>query len=131
MNQWQGRRAAVRGGAEAGIGEHLFDRLDAGNRLLRKREPERDCPKQFPVDKDGTAAHPLEDTGLGERASTEFRENDGLFGSDIFENAEDFDLELFDLIPLEDSATDAMQPRTDVFEGKEVLTAAGQSDEKQ
>jgi hypothetical protein len=65
---------------------------------------------------------------LGERASGKAGENNGLSWDDVLEYAEDFDLELFDVIPLEDSATDAAQSGADIFEREEGLSGAGKSD---
>ena len=48
-------------------------------------------------------------------------EDDGLFGSGVFENAEDFDLKLFDAGTGEDSATGATEPGLDFGEGEEGL----------
>ena len=66
------------------------------------------------VDVHGAAAHPLHDSSFSQRTAAEFGEDDGLLWAEIFEEAEDFDLELFDAIPLEDSATDTMEAWADV-----------------
>src|SRR5579875_3806998 len=86
--KWRGRRG--RGG------EHGLDWLYACYRLLGEGKPESHSAQQLAVDIDRTAAHALQDTGLGEWAAGEAGEDDGLLGRDIFEQTEDFHLELFD-----------------------------------
>jgi hypothetical protein len=44
-----------------------------------------------------------------------------LLGGDVWEYAEDFDLELFDAITLEDSAADAVKAGTDIAKREEGL----------
>ncbi len=126
-----GRAAGSGGRSEAGIGDHLLDGLDAGDGFFRKREAERDCAEQLSIDVDGTSAHALDDAGLGERTAAELGEHDALFGREVFENAEDFDLELFDPIAFKDGAADAAQSRADIFEGEKLLPARGGGGEKQ
>src|SRR5665811_1621408 len=55
----------------------------------------------------------------GQRAAGEAGEYQGFLGADIVEHAEDFDLEVLDFVPVEDSAAGAAHPRFEVFEGKE------------
>lgn len=106
-------------------GEHGFDRLDAGDGLLREWKTERDCAEQLTVDIDWASAHSLHDAGLGEWAATEPGENDALLWAEIFEDSEDFDLELFDLLPVKHGPADPVHAGADIFEWEEALSGSG------
>jgi hypothetical protein len=60
---------------------------------------------------------------LGEWAATETSQDDSLLWAEILENTEDFDLELFNAITLEDGSADAMEAGMHVLEWEEVLCA--------
>lgn len=112
-----------------GLSDHLLDRLDTGDRLLGVRESKRNRTGQLAVDIDGTTAHPLHYAGTLQRSSAEPRQDDGLLWSDILEYAEDFDLELFDALPVEDGSADAVHTGTNIAEREKVL-GAGRTGEK-
>jgi hypothetical protein len=109
---------------KSGIGEHGFDGLDARYGLFGEGEAEGDGPEQLAVNVDRAAAHALENAGLGQWAAAEPGENDGLLWAEILEHAEDFDLELFDAVALEDGAADAAETGPHVLEWEEVLSAS-------
>ncbi len=120
----EGEGSERRGGGgmrSRGIGDHAFNGLNSSDSTFREREAEGDGAQQFAIDIDRAAAHALEDAGFGERAAAEPGEDDFLAGSDILEDAEDFDLELFDAIAGEDGAADAMETWFDGGEREEVL----------
>lgn len=106
---------------KARAGDHGLDGPNAGDRLFREWKSERYCSQEFAVDINRTAAHALEHPGFGERTAAEAREDDRLLWRDIFKDTEDFDLELFDAVALEDGAPDAAEAWVDFFEGEEVL----------
>src|SRR5215469_3485360 len=124
------RRKVFHAGTGFSAGEHRFDRLDTGNRLLGKRESERDCAEQLVIDIDRASAHALHHAGFGERTATQPSENHGLLWSEVFENAEDFDLELFDLLTVKNGPAHAMHAGPDIFEWEEALSSAGPNREK-
>lgn len=120
--QWP--RACRRRGGESGIGEHGFDGLNASYRLFGERKAEGDGAKQFAVDIDWTAAHALQNASFGQRAPAEPGEDDGLLWTKILEHTEDFDLELFDAVALEDGPADAPETGVHILEWEEVLSAS-------
>jgi hypothetical protein len=109
---------------KSGVGEHGFNGLDASYGLFGERKAEGDRPEQFPVDVDRAATHALENASLGQWPAAEPGEHDGLLWAEILEHAEDFDLELFDSIALEDGPADAAETGTHVLEWEEVLSAS-------
>jgi hypothetical protein len=108
---------------KSGVGEHGFDGLDARYGLFGERKAEGDGPEQLTVDINRAAAHALENAGFGQWAAAEPGEDDGLLWTQILEHAEDFDLELFDAVALEDGPADAAETGTHVLEWEEVLSA--------
>jgi hypothetical protein len=108
---------------KSSVGQHGFDWLNAGNGLLRERKAERDRAQQFAVDVNRAAAHTLQNAGFGERTAAQTGQDNGLLWAEILEHAEDFDLELFDAVTLEDSPADAMETGMHVFEWEELLSA--------
>ncbi len=112
---------AAGAGSEAGVGDHLLDRLDAGDGLFGEGEAEGNCSEEFPVYIHRASAHALHDAGLSERAAAEPGDDDRLFGREVFEDSEDLDVEVFDLIPVEDSTADAVLPWADVMKGEQLL----------
>src|SRR5947209_1419346 len=80
------------------VGDHLLNWLNSGDRLFRKRKPERNRSQQFAVDIDWTTAHSLHDAGLFEGTAGELREDNSLLWREVFEDTEGLDLELFDPI---------------------------------
>jgi hypothetical protein len=119
----QPARACRKRSGKSSIGQHGFDGLNAGDGLFGERETERDSAEQFAVDIDRAAAHALQNAGLGQWPAAEPGQNDGLLWAQILEHAEDFDLELFDAVTLEDSPADAMEPGANVLEWEEVLSS--------
>ena len=106
---------------ERRIGNHLLNRLNPRDRLLRKREAEGNRTEQLAVNVHGAPAHSLHDSSLFEWPATQASQYDALLRSEIFKYAEDFDLEIFDAIVMEDSAANAMHSRFHVLEAEEVL----------
>lgn len=122
-----GQRAQTGGGigsraSKGGIGEHGFDGLNSGDRFFGERETEGDGAQQLSIDIHRAAAHALQNSGFGKRATAETGDNDGLFGAEILENAEDFDLELFNTVSLEDGPAYAMQSGVDILEWEKLLS---------
>src|SRR5579883_38949 len=110
------------GGAGFRIGidaEHFFDWTDAGDGLGGHREAEGNGSGELSVDVYGRSAHALHDSGFGERSTGEAGEDDGLLGSDVFEDAEDFDLKFFYFGSGEDGASDAALSGFNVLERKD------------
>lgn len=107
--------------AEIGIGDHLLDGLDSGNRLLGKRKTECNGADELAVNVDGASAHTLQNTGLLQRASAELGQNDGLLWADVLNHPENLDLEFINTIALEHGAANAVESGTNVFQWKKVL----------
>ena len=105
---------------ERRVRDHLFNRLNARDRLLREREPESNRSEQLAVNIYGAPAHPLNDSGFLQRASTQPSQNDALLWAEILEYSEDFDLKVFDAIVMEDSAAHAAHSWLHVLESEEV-----------
>jgi hypothetical protein len=108
---------------KSGIAEHGFNGLDARYGLFGERKAESDGPEQFAVNIDRAAAHALENAGFGQWAAAKPGEDDSLLWAEILEHTEDFDLELFDAVALEDGPADAAEAGTHVLEWEEVLSA--------
>jgi hypothetical protein len=106
---------------EGSVSDHLLDGLNARDGLFREREPERHSARQSALQVDRTAAHSLDDAGLGEWTSTQTCEDDALFWTGILEDAEDLDLELFDSITLEDGPANPVHTSPDVFQWEKAL----------
>ena len=106
---------------ERRVRNHLFNRLNARDRLLRKRETESNRTEQLAINVNGAPAHSLHDASLFEWPSTQSSQYDALLRSEILKYAEDLDLEIFDAIVMEDSAANALHARLDVLEPEEVL----------
>ena len=114
-------RTSCVGRRERRFGNHLFNRLNPRDRLLRKREPEGNRPEQLAINIHGTPAHSLQDPGFLERSAAQTSQYDALLRSEIFKYSEDFDLEIFDAIVMEDSTAHAMHSRPDILETEEGL----------
>jgi hypothetical protein len=114
-----------------GIGDHLLNRLYAGDGLLREREAKRDRSHQFAVDINRAATHSLHDAGLFEGTAGELGEDDGLLWSEVFEDTEDLDLELFDPISVENRTADPVLAGTDVFQLEKALSESRSRDDKE
>ena len=119
------RRSVAGAGGSVRGSEHGFNGLDSGDGLLRKREPEGDSAEQLAIDINRAAAHALYHAGFGERAAAESGENNALLWTEIIEHAEDFDLELFDLLAVKDGAAYTVHAGADIFEWEEALSGAG------
>ena len=100
---------------ERRVRDHLFNRLNARDRLLRKRETESNCTEQLAINVNWAPAHSLHDASLFERPAAQSSQYDALLRREIFKYAEDLDLEIFDAIVMEDSAANAMHARPDVL----------------
>ncbi len=116
---------------EIGIGDHLLDRLDSGDRLFREGESQRNSAEQFAIDVDWTSAHSLHHAGFGERAAAQSGEDDALLWREVLEDTEDLDLELLDTVAFENGPADPMQSGADIFEREELLSHPGNSDDQQ
>ena len=114
-------RPACIGRGKRGIRHHLLNRLNARDRFFRKREPEGNRAEQLTVNVNGTPAHSLQDPGLLERPAAQASQYDALFRSEIFHYPEDFDLEIFDAIVMEDSAADAAHSWLNILKREELL----------
>jgi len=96
--------------------EHFLDRPDAGDGFLRESETHGDRANEFAVDVNRAAAHSLEDAGLGQRPAGKLRQDDGLLRPDVFENAENLDLEFINAIARKNSLPDALHAGPDVLQ---------------
>ena len=114
-------RTTCVGRRERRLGNHLFNRLNPRDRLLRKWESEGNRSEQLAINVHGTPAHSLQDSRLLERPAAQTSQYDALLRSEIFKYSEDFDLEVFDAIVMEDSTAYAMHSGPDVLEPKEGL----------
>ena len=99
---------------EMGISDHLLDRLDTRDSLLGVRKTKRNRANQLAVNVNRASAHSLHHASALQRSAGEPGQNDGLLWSDILEYAEDFDLELFDAVTLEDGPADSMHSGANV-----------------
>ena len=127
----QTARSCRRRSGKGGIREHGFNGLDAGDRFFGKWEPESDGAEQFTANIDRAAAHPLQNTGFGQWTPAEPGQNDGLLWTQILEHTEDFDLELFDAVTLEDGPAYAAETGAHILEWEEVLRARQGACERQ
>ena len=75
---------------------------------LEKVERQRHRAHQPAVDINRAAAHALHDAGFRQRTAGKPRQNNGLPGPDIFQNAQDIHLEFLDFVALEDSFADGV-----------------------
>src|SRR5947209_7006125 len=107
---------------EFGVRDHLVDGLDTSNSLFGKRETESHSTEQLTLNIDWTATHPLHDTGLSEGAAGELGQDDALFWSQVFEDTEDLDLEVFHPVPVEDCAAYTTQSGANVLQREESLS---------
>ena len=112
----------ARGGAEARAtfasrlhAQHFFNRPDAGDRVLRHGESKRHRAHQTPVDVYRRSAHPLQNSGVGQRPAGEPRQDDRLLRPDVFKHAQDFHLKFLDARTREYSAPDASLACADVL----------------
>ena len=94
--------------------EHFFNGADPGDGVFGVGEGHGDGTDELAVDVDGTATHTLHDAGVLEGSTGEAGEDEGFFGAGIFEDAEDFDLEVGDGIAFEDGLADAAHAGVDV-----------------
>ena len=118
-----GQRARTRRWtSERSVGEHGFDRLDAGDRFLGERKTEGDRAQQLSIDIHRAAAHALQNSGFGKGAAAEAGDHDALLGAEILEDTEDFDLELFNAISLKDSPAYSSQSRVDILQRVKLLS---------
>jgi hypothetical protein len=108
---------------EVGVSDHLLDGLNPGDSLLRKRKAKRDGAYQFSVNVNRAAAHPLQNTCLVQRPPAELRQDNCLLGPDVLDYTEDFDLEFFDSVALENCASDTVQSAANILQRKKVLSS--------
>jgi len=109
------RHSALPLTGEGRICDHLFNGLDAGNRLFGEGKPESNRTQELSVHVHGAAAHALHDASPLEWTAAESGQDDSLLWSEVFKDTEDLDLELFDVVAVEDSAPSTLETGTDVF----------------
>jgi hypothetical protein len=112
----------VLGRAESGVLDHGLDWLDASDGFLREGETEGDSAEQFTVDIDRATAHALQNAGFCQRTAAQAGEDDGLPWTEILEDSEDLDLEVFNSITLEDRFADAAKSGADILDWEKILT---------
>ena len=95
--------------------QHVLDGANARDGVLGEREGHGDGADEFAIDIDRAAAHALHDAGVFQRAAREAREDQRFLGADVFEHAEDFDIEVGDLVAGKDGASDAVHAGADLF----------------
>ncbi len=102
--------------ADSGRIGHFGDRRNPGDRFLRKAaERVRHGADQLAVDVDRAAAHAGNHAGMGQWTAFELGENQvAVCADDVFEHADDVDLEFLDVRAVEDGPADADHPRPDV-----------------
>jgi len=120
----ESRWTVLRTSIERGTPNHGLDWLDARDGLFGEGESEGHGPQQFALDIDRAATHTLQNAGLGQRSATQARQNDGLPWSEILEDPEDLDLEVFDSIALENGSTDPSKAWTDLLDWEKLLIGA-------
>jgi hypothetical protein len=108
--------------AEVGVGDHLPNGLDPGNRLLRKRKAQRDGTYQLAVNVNGATAHTLQNTCLLQRPSAKPGQDDCLLGPDVLDDSENFNLKFFDSVALEYRAADTVESRMNILQREKVLS---------
>jgi hypothetical protein len=111
----------ARSAAQSRVPNHGLDRLDARDGLFGEGESESDSAEEFAVDIHRTAAHTLQNAGLSQSSAAQAGQDDGLPWSEILEDSEDLDLEIFDAISFEDRFSDSSQSRTDIADWEEIL----------
>lgn len=119
----QTARSCRRRSGKSGISEHGLDGLDAGNWLFGKGKTESDSAEQFAANIDRAAAHALQNASFGQWPPAEPGQNDSLLWTQILEHAEDFDLEFFNAVALEDGPADAPEAGMHILEWEELLSA--------
>ena len=136
-----GFAALGKGGQDIGIGEadcgfgrrlaggsqHIGDGADSGDGLLREGKRHGDRADQLSIDIDGAAAHSLHDAGRVERASGQARQDQGLPGADVLQNAQDLHLEILDTAAGEDGLPRPPHTRLDILEREKLDGGAGRS----
>ena len=106
---------------ERRVRDHLLNRLNARNRLLRKWKAEGYGTEQLAVYVNRASTHSLQDAGLLQRPTAQSSQYDALLWCEILEYAEDLALKIFDAIVMEDSAAHAAHSGLDILEMEEVL----------
>src|SRR6185436_12171178 len=75
--------------------DHLFDRLNSSDRLLRKGKRKRDGSDKTSINKYRAATHAGDNAGTLQRTTGQSRKNHVLLRSDgVFEDAKNLDVEL-------------------------------------
>ncbi len=113
------------GGAVGGV-DHVGDRGDAGDRLLREGAERVGHRADEPaVDVDGAAAHPLHDARVGQALPGQPGQDQVAPRPDrVGQRPEDLDLEFGPRVALEDADPGAVHPGLDLVHGHEPLGAA-------
>ena len=101
--------------------EDGFDGGDAGNGLFGEdTQLERKCARELTIEIHGAAAHARDDAGVLGLRAFELDEDDRLLRAEkIIEDAEDFKIEFFDLVPREDGVGVALHAGADLAEGQD------------
>jgi hypothetical protein len=88
--------------------QHIFDRPNTCDGVLRERKSQRDRANQFPVDVHRTTTHTLDNSRLFNLAAGKTRQDHRLLRAEIFQNAENLHLKFFNLIARKYSLADSM-----------------------
>ena len=77
------------------------------------------APTSLPSMVDRAAAHALHDAGMFQGTAGEARQDQRFLGTDVIQNSDDLDLELFDLVAGKHRSADAAHAGADVLQRKE------------
>ena len=107
------------GGADRRRAQDIFDGGDASDGFLGEdAQFQRERAGEFSVEIDGASAHSRDDAGVFNFRALELDENDGLFGAEeIGHDAEDFQVEFFDLFAGEDGVGVALHAGMNLVDG--------------
>ncbi len=96
---------------------------DAGDGFFGEdAEFQRQSAREFTVQIDGAAAHSGDHSGVFDLWPLQLHENDGLFGAEkIVQNADDFQIELLDLIARKNRVGVPLHARANLAERKEFV----------
>jgi hypothetical protein len=98
--------------------QDCFDGGDASNGFLGEdAQFQRESACKFAIEVDGAAAHAGDDTSVLDFGAFELDEDDGLLRTEkVVQDAEDFEIEFFDLIAREDGVGVTLHARADLAE---------------
>jgi len=101
--------------------KYILDGSDAADGFFRENaELEGKSASEFAFEIDGAAAHACDDAGVLGFWPLKLDENDGLLGAEeIGHNADDFEVELFDLVASKNGVGVALHSGTNFAEGQD------------